>query len=83
MLFDCAPHFGVREHVKFIITNSGHDSSRHFRRVHATSHASLWSSVGMPRPVVVLLFLFTLINFADKAVIGDRSRSDHARTEAF
>jgi len=32
--------------------------------------------------VVVLLFLFTLINFADKAVIGDRSRSDHARTEA-
>ena len=35
--FNRAPHFRVGEHVKFIITNGSHGSSRHLGGVHASA----------------------------------------------
>src|SRR5215471_17645614 len=82
--FDRAPHFGVREHVKFIITNSGHDSSRHFRRVHASADPFSKSSVKRVRRVHWCRWAITLVAIASalQDVGADDSRTQDAHADA-
>src|SRR5215471_19348116 len=75
--FDSAPPFGVCEDVEFVVANSGHDSSRQFRRVHASADMFHKSSVKRVRRVHWCRWAITLVAIASalQDVGADDSRT--------
>ena len=67
----------MREHVKFIIMNSGHDSSRDSRRVHASADMFYKSSVKRVRRVHWCRWAIPLVAIASAPQVLVRTTPGH------